>query len=209
MLTQENTVLSQDHPILPEQPKQSNFLTVLLSVLLLLSVSIAGFFAYQTQKLVKELNLVKVVPTPATEEPTIEPVATDNAIIREKQKIEIAAKTAFVKKIGQEPTTMYGLSEDSLKIMNDWAFGVITVAPVGEGAGPGANYFLARKLNNTWDAKIEYTSEFKEWLKISQIYYQAVFEQPSKSLKLLTLNFNQESLSSPSNFKSEYLTLVE
>lgn len=64
-------------PVVPvEQPKQSNFLVVLLSVLLLLSVSIAGFFAFQTQKLVKELTLLRVEPTP-----TIEPVATDSATI--------------------------------------------------------------------------------------------------------------------------------
>lgn len=59
-------------PVVPvEQPKQSNFLVVLLSVLLLLSVSIAGFFAYQTQKLVAELRikneeLTIKVPTPTT-----------------------------------------------------------------------------------------------------------------------------------------------
>lgn len=59
-----------------EQPKQSNFLVILLSVLLFISVSIAGFFAFQTQKLVKELNLVKVTPTPITMvEPTIDPTA--------------------------------------------------------------------------------------------------------------------------------------
>jgi len=65
--------------VVVEQPKQSNFLIILLSVLLLLSVTIAGFFAYQTQKLVKELTMLKTesIPTPeATMEPTIEPVAT-------------------------------------------------------------------------------------------------------------------------------------
>lgn len=40
-----------------EQPKQSNFLVILLSVLLFISVAIAVFFAYQTQKLVKELRV--------------------------------------------------------------------------------------------------------------------------------------------------------
>lgn len=41
------------------QPKKSNFLVILLSILLIISVAISGFFAYQTQKLVKELNLLK------------------------------------------------------------------------------------------------------------------------------------------------------
>lgn len=58
----------------PVQPvvKQSNFLVTLLSVLLLVSVFIAGFFAYQTQNLVKELTKLQVTPTPiATTEPDL------------------------------------------------------------------------------------------------------------------------------------------
>jgi len=42
-----------------DKPKQSNFLVVLLSILLFASVSISGFFAFQTQKLVNELNVLK------------------------------------------------------------------------------------------------------------------------------------------------------
>ena len=61
-----------------EQPKQSNFLTILLSVLLVISVSIAAFFAYQTQKLVAELRIMndEVQITPAA---TTEPVATESS----------------------------------------------------------------------------------------------------------------------------------
>ena len=51
--------------------KKNNFLTVLLSVLLLISCLIAGFFAYQTQKLAKELSEFKnqnpVTPNPEPE----------------------------------------------------------------------------------------------------------------------------------------------
>lgn len=60
-----------------EVGKQSSFLTILLSVLLLLAVSIAGFFAYQTQKLVKELQITN---TPTTESTSV-PVATDSATV--------------------------------------------------------------------------------------------------------------------------------
>ncbi len=64
-----------------EQPKKSNFLVILLSTLLIISVAIAGFFAFQTQKLVKELTLLRTEPTPmATVEPTTEPVATDSSM---------------------------------------------------------------------------------------------------------------------------------
>lgn len=62
--------------VVVEQPKPNNFLLVLLSVLLFFAVSIAGFFAFQTQKLVSELRIVST----ATPEPTIEPVATNSAI---------------------------------------------------------------------------------------------------------------------------------
>jgi len=70
-------------PVVIEQPKTNSFLTILLSVLLLLSVLIAGFFAYQTQKLVKELTMLKTEEkvAVATTEPTTEPVATNSAVI--------------------------------------------------------------------------------------------------------------------------------
>lgn len=40
-----------------QMPKKGNFLVILLSVLLLVSVSIAGFFAFQTQRLNEELRM--------------------------------------------------------------------------------------------------------------------------------------------------------
>lgn len=61
-----------------EQPKQNNFLTIFMSVLLVISVSISGFFAYQTQKLTKELTEIRTQESnviPSTE-PTIEPTAS-------------------------------------------------------------------------------------------------------------------------------------
>jgi hypothetical protein len=76
---QENNTVQT--PITPVVVPQSNFLTVLLSVLLLLSVAIAGFFAYQTQKLVKELTILKTeekIVAVATTEPTVEPIATSS-----------------------------------------------------------------------------------------------------------------------------------
>lgn len=64
----------------PVQPvvKQSSFLVILLSTLLIISYLIASFFAWKTQKLVKQLQgimneeLVKQTPVPtATPNPTI------------------------------------------------------------------------------------------------------------------------------------------
>ena len=65
-----------------QKPKTNNFLVILLSILLFSSVSIAGFFAYQTQKLVKELTVLKTqekIVAVATTEPTTEPVATSSS----------------------------------------------------------------------------------------------------------------------------------
>lgn len=59
-----------------QQVKTGNILIIILSILLLLSVSIAGLFAYQTQMLVKQLDLLKLSPTPiASTEPTSDSTA--------------------------------------------------------------------------------------------------------------------------------------
>lgn len=68
-------------PVVVEQPKQSNFLTILLSVLLLLAVSVAGFFAYQTQRLVAELKIKNEELIVKTPEQTVEPVATSSSTV--------------------------------------------------------------------------------------------------------------------------------
>lgn len=83
-VTQENVVLSQNEPILPEKPKKFNFLIILLSVLLFISTSIAVFFAYQTQTLAKELTTLKnnTEPTPvAISLPTQILMATDSGVV--------------------------------------------------------------------------------------------------------------------------------
>jgi hypothetical protein len=56
--------------------KPNNFLVILLSILLLISCVIAGFFAYQTQELVKELTKTRslVISSPIST-PTIDPTA--------------------------------------------------------------------------------------------------------------------------------------
>lgn len=69
-----------EQPLPAQAGKQSNFLVILLSILLIISVAISGFFAFQTQKLVKELTLLRTESTPvATTEPTTELVATNSA----------------------------------------------------------------------------------------------------------------------------------
>lgn len=93
---QENNKLETTQTSLSDgKPKQSSFLITLLSVLLLLACIIAGFFAYQTQTLVKELVSVKDA-LQATPDPTIESV--DISIVTEDKTepvgIDIATNSA-------------------------------------------------------------------------------------------------------------------
>lgn len=62
-----------------EKPKKNNFLVILLSILLVLSLAIAGFFAYQTQKLAKELSGFKNqnLATPTSEPESTFPMYTE------------------------------------------------------------------------------------------------------------------------------------
>lgn len=79
-MEQQNQSIDNVTNLEPVVNKQNNFLVILLSVLLLLSVSIVGFFAYQTQKLVKELTMLKTEQKVVdTSEPIIEPVATGSS----------------------------------------------------------------------------------------------------------------------------------
>lgn len=65
-------------------PQKNNLVIIVLSILLFISVAIAGFFAFQTQKLAYELKIIRITPTTI---PTIipivesssEPVATTKA----------------------------------------------------------------------------------------------------------------------------------
>lgn len=69
----EQTIDQQQSSTPPE--KTNSFLVTLLSVLLLISVFIAGFFAYQTQNLVKKLATTQLTPSPTvTTVPTQEPI---------------------------------------------------------------------------------------------------------------------------------------
>ena len=62
----QNPVPEPVQPVSQTPIKSNNFLVILLSILLLLSVSIAGFFAYQTQKLAKQLvQYQSAIPSPS------------------------------------------------------------------------------------------------------------------------------------------------
>lgn len=71
-----------------EPIKNNGFLVSLLSILLLIAVLIAGFFAYQTQNLVKKISILQVIPTP-----TFSPTSDSN--ISQKTFINTLMKYTF------------------------------------------------------------------------------------------------------------------
>lgn len=75
-----------------------------------------------------------------------------------------AAKLALTNTKGSTLPQNTALAENSLKIMNNWAFGTIVIPGTNT---PEAHYFLAQKINGNWQAVIEYTQTFKDWLKIT------------------------------------------
>lgn len=80
-----------------ERSKPNNFLVILLSVLLFLSVAIIGFFIYQTQKLTKELTVLKSafpIPT-ASNGPTFKPVSSTDPTINWKTYTDKLHKIEF------------------------------------------------------------------------------------------------------------------
>lgn len=75
--------------------KKSSFLITLLSVLLLVSVFIAGFFAWQTQNLVREINSNKIELTPIATQ-TSDQDSTQNWKIYSNDKLGFSFKLAPV-----------------------------------------------------------------------------------------------------------------
>ncbi len=72
-----------------QQPKTNDFVILLLSSLLILSCLVAGFFAYKTQNLVKEITKLKSVPTQiASATPTPDPTADWKTYTNEKYGFE-------------------------------------------------------------------------------------------------------------------------
>ncbi len=155
-----------------EQPKRSNFLVILLSVLLLLAVSIAGFFAFQTQKLVKELAVLKTeekVVAVATEELTSDPTASWNTYTNNVLKYTIKYPTDWIidkseaeLPVNDQNSQKLVISKDGYKLTILWpaAFGpsiCLFDDESRDGAPEMAGYcegnFIDTKSNNNKDAK--------------------------------------------------------
>ena len=127
-----------------QRPKASSFLLVLLSILLFISVIVAGFFAYQTQTLVKELQEIKGIdnlayPTTTTE-PTAMPLATTDPTAN--WKIYTNAKYGF-----------------SFKYPDDWSLAT------GDVEVPPNNYIVTVTTNKNPSADgFGYLADFSVFL---------------------------------------------
>lgn len=123
--------------VVAEQPKTSNFLVVLLSVLLVLSVSIAGFFAYQTQKLSKELNTLKLEPE-STFPMYTEPTETGSAIL-DDSTVNLKTYT----------NTDYLISYPSTYVISNVADGA-----TGEIPTDATNVFISESINSKYEDRL-------------------------------------------------------
>lgn len=155
-----------------QQPKTNNFLVILLSTLLFISVSIAGFFAFQTQKLVKELTVLKAeekVVAAATEEPVSDPTTSWNTYTNNILKYTIKYPTDWVidkseaeLPVNDQNSQKLVISKDGYKLTILWpaAFGpniCLFDDESRDGAPEMAGYcegkFIETKSNNNKDAK--------------------------------------------------------
>lgn len=100
-----------------EKQSNNNFLVPLLSLLLLASVGIAGFFAFQTQRLVSDLTNLKS----ELNSPTVQPVGTEAPVSTDSAQIST------------DPTLSWKSYSDtktgfSIKYPSTWR-----IAPIGGG----------------------------------------------------------------------------
>lgn len=150
--TQVNQLISDSMIQTEHQPKQSSFLIILLSSLLIISVVISGFFAYQTQRLVNELRVMSD-ESKQTVVPTIEPVATESSEVDPTadwnvQKSEVLGiefktpikfelqKTSGKEALGEKGTQYCMVFNDSL------AFSIVKSVSAGVGSCGGGVFIL-------------------------------------------------------------------
>jgi len=131
--TMENTV--------PPVTRNNSFLVTLLSLLLLLAVATAGFFAYQTQSLVKELTDYKTTQTPTptpTDSPS--PVSDLKTYKNDKYSFEIKYSSDF--EVLDDEKNLYG-----------WPNAVVLFYKGGQ------SYDMAVEV---WNSKAEYQSKYSD-----------------------------------------------
>lgn len=137
----EQTIDQQQLPTPPE--KTNSFLVTLLSVLLLISVFIAGFFAYQTQSLVKELNTLKVVSTPnVAVSPSPDPTANWKTYTNTELAVEFKYPSDWsLTDTNQNGRVIFGPALDGLKVYT------VTVEVNGKANGQEISSYVTNLVN--------------------------------------------------------------
>jgi hypothetical protein len=136
-----------DQPATEKASKNNSFLVTVLSVLLLISVFITGFFAYQTQKLVKEISTVRLIttPTPSSAE-TIKPIVYPS--------ITSHLENGLV----SSPTTITGF------VPQDWMFeGVFPIKILDDNRKLIKQILATEKVPGSWttNKQVEFTSDLR------------------------------------------------
>lgn len=139
-----------------EAGKQSNFLVILLSILLIISCLTAGFFAFQTQKLVKDLTVLKISPTPTSEPESVspmytEPVATNIAVATTEptpaMKVYTNAKYGFSFKYPADTKIMGDLNSLTYTLIRDNK--VVTVMIGSNSQKSSINDYFLNQINSS------------------------------------------------------------
>lgn len=199
------------------RPKTSNFLIILLSILLIISTASAGFFAYQTQKLVKELQGIRSEEKVAiaTSEPTTEPVATDSSEV--------------------DPTAnwkVYSGDKFSFKYPNDWNFYQpqvegnvfrLFVAPkdtiediaemFGRGGGFGGGKFLTLTISEVDEIPTYKSDEYQKYTsslyKLDNINTTRYFVDALQDMPGLSAGDKTETIVFQKDSKNYLISLVD
>ena len=150
----------------------NNFLVTLLSVLLLLAVTAAGFFAYQTQNLVRQLRELESVstPTPTTSPEPIaspDPTADWETYINTKYNYQIKYPTDWVAKSTEPGPPAFDLIATSR--------GFITYPNTYSGVSDAKAYITIE----TDGSQNQAYSNYEEWLK--NISTSTFFEVENKT----------------------------
>ena len=163
--------MEQNNPVIqsPSDPviqKPNNFLITLLSVLLLLSCIIAGFFAFQTQKLVAEVTgyreQLKQTPVPT---PTPDPTADWKTYTNTKYAFSIQYPNNWI--VSENPINDPKAAKNSIRLADSIGSVYISIFEEYGGACP-SGYKKIMINSQPYDVCIaETTSNEKAWEQIT------------------------------------------
>lgn len=152
-------------PSLPTQAgKSNNFLIILLSILLIISVVIAGFFAYQTQQLVKQLTVYRLQPTQtstpiATTEPTLKPI-TDLEQIKDFVATYLVSSGYKKENLIISDPILLGSHQDKYSV--GWSL-------KDDNTAHGGTWLLVGKANGNWIIPNDGDSNYCNWIKTAEL----------------------------------------